>query len=106
MNEPASTAEMFMRRNAAKKFGTSPTPSDSTYDPITRDTAKAYPGKLSYTIMELCAATGIGRTSIYEAIWAGKLKARKFGGRTVFLADDVREFLANLPAFTRDDQAA
>ena len=49
------------------------------------------------SISEDCAAAGIGRTKLYEAIAAGSLKARKCGKRTLVLRDDLREFLASLP---------
>ena len=53
--------------------------------------------KISYTIPEFCAATGIGRTRVYAALAAGQLKARKYGKRTIILAEDGRAFLASLP---------
>jgi excisionase family DNA binding protein len=49
------------------------------------------------SIAEACAAIGIGRTKIYEAIGQGSLKARKLGKRTIILKDDLRAFLAALP---------
>ena len=52
----------------------------------------------SPNIAEVSAACGIGRTKIYEAIASGRLKAKKFGKRTVILTDDLRAFLAALPS--------
>jgi excisionase family DNA binding protein len=49
------------------------------------------------SISEACAAAGIGRTKLYQAITAGNLKARKCGKRTLVLRDDLRDFLASLP---------
>ena len=60
--------------------------------------------KLAYSIRELVAAGGGSRTTIYEAIAAGTLKARKRGRSTVILAPDAREYLENLPDF--HEQAA
>ena len=54
-------------------------------------------GKLAYTIPEFCAASGIGRTRVYAAIAEQKLRARKYGARTIILAEDGRKFLASLP---------
>lgn len=54
--------------------------------------------KLSYSIKEAVEATGIGRTSLYEAIAAGTLKTRKYGAKTLILAEDLNSFLASLPA--------
>ena len=50
------------------------------------------------SIAEACSVAGIGRTTIYQAIADGKLKARKCGKRTLVLRDDLRDFLASLPA--------
>ena len=49
------------------------------------------------SIAEACSTAGIGRTKLYEAIADGRLKARKFGKRTLILRDDLRQFLAALP---------
>lgn len=49
------------------------------------------------SILEACAVAGIGRTKIYEAISEGRLKARKFGKRTIVLRADLQTFLSGLP---------
>lgn len=49
--------------------------------------------KLAYTIPEFCVATGIGRTSIYEEIAAGRLRAIKAAGRRLILHQDGEEWL-------------
>jgi excisionase family DNA binding protein len=53
---------------------------------------------LAHTIAEATRISGLGRTTIYEAIGTGKLEARKAGNRTLIVADSLRSFLANLPA--------
>jgi len=55
--------------------------------------------KLAYTVDEVTAATGIGRSSIYEDLSAGLLKARKRGRTTIILAEDLAAWLAAMPAF-------
>ncbi len=55
--------------------------------------------KLAYTIDEAVDAGAGGRTKIYEAIKAGKLKAKKRGKRTVILAADLAGYLESLPDF-------
>ena len=53
--------------------------------------------KLAYSILEVCRMTGISRTSLYAAIKVGKLRARKYGARTLICAQDLQEFLNSLP---------
>lgn len=53
--------------------------------------------KVAYSIAEVLQATSLGRTRVYEAIKAGKIKTRKFGGRRIVLAEDLRAFLKSLP---------
>jgi excisionase family DNA binding protein len=53
--------------------------------------------KLAYTPEEAAAATGLGRTSIFEAMRDGRLDRRKAGTRTIIPAESLRAFLAALP---------
>jgi excisionase family DNA binding protein len=52
------------------------------------------------TIRELSALVGIGRTSLYAEIKAGRLVSRKVGRRTLVLATDLDAWLKSLPAST------
>lgn len=52
---------------------------------------------LAHTIEDAARITTCGRTSIYQAIKDGALKARKFGRRTLILDTDLRAWLAALP---------
>jgi hypothetical protein len=45
--------------------------------------------RLSCTIPEACAATGLGRTKMYEEIGAGRIRTRKFGTRTLVVVDSL-----------------
>jgi len=54
--------------------------------------------KLSYTVGEMVAATGLGRSRLYEEIRAGRLRIVKAGRRTLILAIDLEKWLASLPA--------
>ena len=54
--------------------------------------------QLAYTIAEVCAAARASRTSVYEAIKAGELLARKRGRRTIVLEGDLHRYLESLPA--------
>ncbi|WP_323982125.1 helix-turn-helix domain-containing protein [Novosphingobium aureum] len=44
------------------------------------------PPKIAYSIKEACKASSLGRTTIYSHIAAGRLLARRIGGRTVIPA--------------------
>ena len=53
---------------------------------------------LAYTIDELWEAGRIGRTSAFELIRTGELRAVKRGRRTLVLAEDLRRYMESLPA--------
>jgi excisionase family DNA binding protein len=54
--------------------------------------------KITVTISEACALSGLGRSSIYECFKAGKLTRRKQGKRTLILMRELRDYLESLPA--------
>lgn len=45
--------------------------------------------RISCTVSEACAATGLGRTKIYEEIGAGRVQTRKFGTRTLIVVNSL-----------------
>ena len=53
---------------------------------------------IAYTITEACSAARAGRTTLYEAIRAGVLRAVKRGRPTIILAEDLHRYLESLPA--------
>lgn len=53
--------------------------------------------RLSLSPEETSAATGIGLTSIREAVGNGRLVAHKHGRRTIILPDDLKRWLKTLP---------
>ncbi len=53
--------------------------------------------KTAYTVNEITKEIGIGRSKLYAEMAEGKLKARKIGKKTIFLAEDVQAYLSNLP---------
>ena len=55
---------------------------------------------LAHSVPEACSITQTGRTSLYEAIRSGALRAVKRGTRTLILDDDLRRWVQSLPAIT------
>jgi len=55
---------------------------------------------LAHSIDGVTKVANVGKTSIYAAIKAGELRARKNGRRTLILDDDLREWLRSLPILT------
>jgi excisionase family DNA binding protein len=53
--------------------------------------------QIALKISEVCAASRIGRTRVYDAIKRGELRARKHGKSTLILHDDMIEWLNALP---------
>jgi hypothetical protein len=59
------------------------------------------------SVQVFCDRYNIGRTKAYEEIYAGRLKARKAGRRTIITADDAEDWLSRLPALQEAlDEAA
>jgi excisionase family DNA binding protein len=53
---------------------------------------------MALRINEACAASRCGRTTIYEAIKRGELRAVKRGRTTLIIEGDLRRWLEKLPA--------
>jgi excisionase family DNA binding protein len=53
--------------------------------------------ELAISIVEAARRSGLGRSTIYEAIARGELKVRKAGRRSLILVDDLQAWLAGLP---------
>ena len=53
---------------------------------------------IAVTIPDAVKATGMSRTSIYEALKRGDLSARKAGRRTLVNFADLQTYLASLPS--------
>ena len=52
------------------------------------------PPKIAFSIREACQATSLGRTTIYNHIAAGRLRAIRVGGRRVIPADALHALIA------------
>jgi hypothetical protein len=57
------------------------------------------PNKLAYSVPALAESADISRSKIYEEMEAGRLKAKKFGSRTLILGDEAKRWLDSLPDF-------
>ncbi len=51
------------------------------------------------SIRAFCDAYGVGRTSVYSHIGAGKLQAVKIGPRTMIDVESAEQWAASLPRF-------
>jgi excisionase family DNA binding protein len=51
----------------------------------------------AFTINEICQRYGVCRETVYKAIRAGRLRARKIGDKTVVLRADAEAYETNLP---------
>jgi hypothetical protein len=54
---------------------------------------------LAYTIPAAVAASGLSRTSLYEALRLRKLTALKAGKRTLIPHESLSKFLSSLPEY-------
>jgi hypothetical protein len=54
--------------------------------------ADAQAQKLAYPIEDVPGLAGVGRTSVFLAVKTGKLRAKKFGRRTIVLDHHLKEF--------------
>lgn len=52
--------------------------------------------KLTLTIHEACAYSGLGRTYIYGLFKSGKLRKLKAGKRTLIMVSDLQAYLESL----------
>ena len=53
--------------------------------------------EIAIGITEAAKRSGLGRTSIYEAIGRGELKVKKQGRRSLILVDDLKAWIVAMP---------
>jgi excisionase family DNA binding protein len=58
----------------------------------------------AFSIEVFCQRFGIGRTSVYQEIKLGRLRAHKIGRRTVILEDDAKDWSRRLPLMKTMDR--
>jgi excisionase family DNA binding protein len=56
------------------------------------------PTQQAYSVEKFGRAFNIGRSTVYEEIRSGRLKARKVGARTLIAHEDAMAWLKALPA--------
>lgn len=49
--------------------------------------------KIAYSIREACAASSLGRSTLYNHIAAGRLRVVRVGGRTIIPAEALHALL-------------
>jgi excisionase family DNA binding protein len=52
---------------------------------------------LAMSVSEAVRVSGLGKTSLYAAIAAGKIRIKKAGRRTLVETAELRRFIDNLP---------
>lgn len=52
---------------------------------------------LLYTVDAACSVIGLKKTALYMLISAGRIEARKSGGRTLIPAESLRRYAESLP---------
>ncbi len=62
--------------------------------------------KITATLREATALSGIGRSSLYKLFNKGKLTPRKMGKRTLILVTELEGYLNSLPAGRNGDVPA
>jgi len=65
------------------------------------DLTSSSESSLAFTIAQAAKVSGVGRSTIYNELGAGKLQARKLGRRTLILASDLSLWLSSLPVLPR-----
>ena len=58
----------------------------------------AAPAKLLFRVNEACSVLGLGRTSLYKEIAAGRLRVVRAAGRTLLARRDLDEYVETLRA--------
>lgn len=65
-------------------------------------TREIYMKPISVSIPDAVKLTGLGRSTIYEAMKSGQLPRRKLGSRSLILVSDLEAFVAALPVAAKD----
>jgi excisionase family DNA binding protein len=55
--------------------------------------------KIAYSVKEACAALGVGKDRLYQAMAAGQLKGKRLGGRTLIPAEELQRWFNGKPDY-------
>ena len=69
----------------------------ATFKEPRMSTYENYQPPLAYSPKAACAQLSCGLTFLYFEIAAGRIEARKAGGRTLILAESLRAYIEALP---------
>lgn len=56
-------------------------------------------GRLAYSVPEAAEMIGVSRSRMYQLMAEGVIAARRLGGRTLVLHDDLVRYLGSLPVY-------
>lgn len=54
-------------------------------------------GKLLFSVKEFCQMVGIGRTTFYQELKNGRIRAKKLGRSTLIPKSELERFIKELP---------
>ncbi len=61
---------------------------------------------IAYPVAQASKEIGVSRSRMYELLARGEIPARKLGGRTIILRDDLVRYVQSLPAYEPGGNAA
>ncbi|WP_460625788.1 helix-turn-helix domain-containing protein [Intrasporangium mesophilum] len=76
--------------------------SDESVEPV-RMGEVIRPGVLSISVQQACELTSLSTFSIYEEIYAGRLKAKRYGRRWLIEAEGFKEWFQGLDRYPDED---
>lgn len=89
---PAAAIDELLGGPGAEPTSPPPAPPDRMPSPLSGD------DRLAFALKDVTRVTSLGRDRLYRDIAAGRLEARKCGGRTVILRAELERYLGALPA--------
>ena len=91
------TSQKATRLKEADSISLSSTSGSSEDKATAQHTAPPALNPLAYRVTDACHVMGIGRTSLYELIKKGELKAIRVAGHTLIDAASIRTLIATAP---------